>query len=784
MPFTIKFTDPTTSTSITVPDMPPGINTTDTDLSLVGRGYPNYGQKIAENFLHLLENFSNGTPPAHAVQGELWYDNVNNKLKVNTVTGGQRWSPVNGVWQQPTDPSLSTNTNVEPGDLWVDTGNNLLSLYASNRVWEQIGGTHAQYNIDPSTSTTITPIAGTSTLYVSPSVIGSISRLDLCVGPAVPPETVVLTTASSGAVQLSRPLNSLTPGGVYSFYAPINPAVTTGSFPKLVSDSAGNLHWIIEHNVENVTIAIDTADSFYPNPVIPNFNSQLFTGTNMTTVGKFWGTAFSADALNLYSGVQTLRVPTDRFLIKDDTAGGDIPGQGQIITGRVYWQNTDGIVLTSSDDTYGTSKGKIQIKKSGNDLVLLNDRNPDYGYGNIVLKTRLGRGSIKVESAAQAYSTVTGALTVQGGVGIGGNLYVNGSLWVSTASQFHITTLVVGYADNVFAGAPGEIIYQINTSTTGFITTASTGSSVLVSGGSQAPYYQTTGTVRVGYSDNTNNILGGSAGQFVVQSAANQTSFINPGSLSVATATYASYLLGGSAGTFPYQISVDKTVFLQPSAISVNTATNIAGGLAGQFVVQTGAGHTGFSNGSNLSVNTATNIGGGLVGGIPYQTGPGVTALLSIGTAGQYLKVNAGATAPEWDSPVGLGVGYVAYGAGTGSELTGDSGMAYDFASHTLTLSGDVVAGSDRDIKDNIETITDALAKTLALRGVSFNYKKGGRPNLGLIAQEVQAVIPEIVSVNENTGFLGIGYNALIGLLVEAIKEQQLQIDELKRRIG
>jgi len=703
MPFTIKFTDPTTSTSITVPDMPPGINTTDTDLSLVGRGYPNYGQKIAENFLHLLENFSNGTPPAHAVQGELWYDNVNNKLKVNTVTGGQRWSPVNGVWQQSTDPSLSTITNVLPGDIWVNTSDNnyILSVRTNNSGWVQVSNT------------------------------------------------------STGA---------------------------TGSFSTELFDSLGNPHYVVEHKSLGEIIAIDTADSFYPNPVIPNFNPQLFTGTNMTTVGKFWGTAFSADALNLYSGVQTLRVPTDRFLIKDDTAGGDIPGQGQIITGRVYWQNTDGIVLTSSDDTYGTSKGKIQIKKSGNDLVLLNDRNPDYGYGNIVLKTRLGRGSIKVESAAQAYSTVTGALTVQGGVGIGGNLYVNGSLWVSTASQFHITTLVVGYADNVFAGAPGEIIYQINTSTTGFITTASTGSSVLVSGGSQAPYYQTTGTVRVGYSDNTNNILGGSAGQFVVQSAANQTSFINPGSLSVATATYASYLLGGSAGTFLYQTGVNQTGFLQPSAISVNTATNVAGGSAGQFVVQTGAGQTGFKSGNTLSVSTASNLSGGAKGSLAYQSTSGVTTFLAIGISGKYLKSNG--STPEWDSPVGLGVGYVAYGAGTGSELTGDSGMAYDSASHTLTLSGDVVAGSDRDIKDNIETITDALTKTLALRGVSFNYKKGGRPNLGLIAQEVQTIIPEIVSVNENTGFLGIGYNALIGLLVEAIKEQQLQIDELKRRIG
>jgi len=674
--------------------MPPGINTTDTDLSLVGRGYPNYGQKIAENFLHLLENFANSTAPVYAIQGQLWYDNANNKLKVNTVSGGQRWSPTNGVWQQRTDPSLSTATNVLPGDIWVNTSDNnyILSVRTNNQGWVQVSNT------------------------------------------------------STGA---------------------------TGSFSTELYDSLGNPHYVVEHKSLGEVIAIDSADSFYPNPVIPNFNPQLFTGTNMTTVGKFWGTAFSADALNLYPGALTLRVPTNRFLIKDDIAGGDIPGQGQVITGRVFFQNTDGIVLTSSDDTYGTSKGKIQIYKSNNDLILLNDRNPDYGYGNIQLNTRLGKGSVMINSSAPSVSTQTGALIVTGGVGIGGNLYVGGSI--------HYELLVAGSTDTIYGGAPGQLVYQVSTGTTGFVSTASTGSSVLVSGGNQSPYFQTTGSIRVGYSDNTNNILGGSAGQFVIQTSANHTGFVDGTSLSVATATYAGNLIG-PIGTFPYQIGVNQTGFLQPTSISVNTATNIAGGSAGQFVVQTGVGQTGFKNGNTLSVNTASNLSGGAGGSLAYQSASGATSFLTIGTSGQYLKSNG--TSPEWDSAVGLTEGQVAYGQGTGSELTGDSGMTYNNLTQTLTLSGDVIAGSDREIKENIETITDALTKIIALRGVSFNYKKGGKASLGLIAQEVQTVIPEIVSVNESTGFLGIGYNALIGLLVEAIKEQQSQIDELKRRIG
>ena len=143
MSYILQFSDPTTSTFITVPDMPPGINTTDTDLNLVGRGYPNYGQKTAENFLHLLENFSSGTAPIHAIQGQLWYDNVSNKLRVNTLRNGQGWSPVNGVWQQSTDPSLSTTTNVLPGDLWVNTSDNnyILNVRTNSSSWVQVSNT-------------------------------------------------------------------------------------------------------------------------------------------------------------------------------------------------------------------------------------------------------------------------------------------------------------------------------------------------------------------------------------------------------------------------------------------------------------------------------------------------------------------------------------------------------------------------------------------------------------------------------------------------------------------
>ena len=99
-----------------------------------------------------------------------------------------------------------------------------------------------------------------------------------------------------------------------------------------------------------------------------------------------------------------------------------------------------------------------------------------------------------------------------------------------------------------------------------------------------------------------------------------------------------------------------------------------------------------------------------------------------------------------------------------------------------LLTSTDYNSSSDKRLKKNIKTVDSALDKVIALRGVTFDWKEGGAKAIGLIAQEVEKVIPEIVSQDES-GYLGIKYNNLIGVLVEAIKEQQEQINTLKKLI-
>ncbi len=107
-----------------------------------------------------------------------------------------------------------------------------------------------------------------------------------------------------------------------------------------------------------------------------------------------------------------------------------------------------------------------------------------------------------------------------------------------------------------------------------------------------------------------------------------------------------------------------------------------------------------------------------------------------------------------------------------------------------ITATADVVAyaSSDERLKDNIEIIANPLEKVQSLKGVTWTWNENAdelqksTPNVGVIAQDVEKVLPQLVHNREN-GFKAVDYAKLTGLLIEAIKEQQKQIDELKSKL-
>jgi hypothetical protein len=201
----------------------------------------------------------------------------------------------------------------------------------------------------------------------------------------------------------------------------------------------------------------------------------------------------------------------------------------------------------------------------------------------------------------------------------------------------------------------------------------------------------------------------------------------------------------------------------------------------------------------------SASVGGGAANAILYQAGVGNTTFTSIGTQGQLLTAGVGGV-PIWTAQSSLSIANTQITGTIGATITNDTTTANtlyplfeDATSGTLTsvsvsstkltyvpstgtLSSTIVTStSDEKLKENIVTISNPIDTIKKLRGVEYNWKDNGNKSMGVIAQEVEKVLPYLVSENQNGKT--VMYQNMIGLLIEAVKEQQKQIDELRGKL-
>ena len=96
-----------------------------------------------------------------------------------------------------------------------------------------------------------------------------------------------------------------------------------------------------------------------------------------------------------------------------------------------------------------------------------------------------------------------------------------------------------------------------------------------------------------------------------------------------------------------------------------------------------------------------------------------------------------------------------------------------------IRATGDIIAYSDERVKENIKTIDNSLEKVTKLRGVEFNKIGDDVKSIGVIAQEIEKILPEVVK-EDDKGMKSVAYGNISGLLIEAIKELKDEIEELK----
>ena len=118
----------------------------------------------------------------------------------------------------------------------------------------------------------------------------------------------------------------------------------------------------------------------------------------------------------------------------------------------------------------------------------------------------------------------------------------------------------------------------------------------------------------------------------------------------------------------------------------------------------------------------------------------------------------------------------------------GNVGIGTTAPGYKLQVAGTVAASSfyytsDISLKTDIDPLDSMLGRLVKLNGVSYRWKDTGKLDIGLIAQDVEKIFPEFVSTNEETGLKSVDYAKLTVPLIEVVKEQQGEIDELREEI-
>tara|TARA_B100002019_G_C21265309_1_gene599095 strand:+ start:742 stop:2874 length:2133 start_codon:yes stop_codon:yes gene_type:complete len=210
------------------------------------------------------------------------------------------------------------------------------------------------------------------------------------------------------------------------------------------------------------------------------------------------------------------------------------------------------------------------------------------------------------------------------------------------------------------------------------------------------------------------------------------------------------------------------------------------------------------TNGSILSMEHG-NFTGVVTASSFSGDGSGLSNIITgVGLATEGGYVGSGATTLDFRGPgagavtidIASGIGTVNVEGGTDVNDIGNANQVLfkdnnnvattsanlQFNGTNLTCAGTVTANSDERLKKNVKTIDDALNKVRGLRGVEYDHKNTGDHCLGLIAQEVESILPDVV-YEDATGVKSVAYQNIVALLIEAVKDQQRQIDELKRKL-
>ncbi len=243
MSYIVNFTDRANKSPITVYD-----NTSSVDTTLVfpGRNVTGYGQAIAENFLHLMEHFASENEPVNPVLGQIWYDSLNEFLR---VWDNETWKAASGIRRSPTMPNVIESA---VGELWVDTTNQQLYIFTGSRwllVGPPVGSTDGLKN-GPAVESIVDTDNNTqsiTSIYISDIPVSIFSK-----------NSFIPKTGIPGFASIKAGVNINSPDGSteYNFqggYLPKLTGIATGADSLIIADSPVSSNKFMRTDADNTT---------------------------------------------------------------------------------------------------------------------------------------------------------------------------------------------------------------------------------------------------------------------------------------------------------------------------------------------------------------------------------------------------------------------------------------------------------------------------------------------------------------------------------------------------
>ena len=295
--------------------------------------------------------------------------------------------------------------------------------------------------------------------------------------------------------------------------------------------------------------------------------------------------------------------------------------------------------------------------------------------------------------------------------------------------------------------------------------------------------------------ENSNVVIGRQAGSAIDNSSADNNVIIgsNAGTGGGADMSLC-VVIGNEAMNSTAANAQEGTIAIGADALTALTSgtENTAVGYNAGLAMTTSAGNTimGYAAGDALveGANYNTAIGAHSLGAgnndathanvcIGYASGNSITLGHSNVTIGYEAQPSAVGGANQ------IVIGYDATGVADNSVVLGNANvtavyMSYD--SGATVHCAAVTEGSSLEIKKNISEIESPLDKITKLRGIEFDYKENNKHSIGMIAEEVNEIFPELVSKDEDGKVTAMSYSRMTAVLLEAVKELSQEVKELK----